>query len=89
MSALKVTVGTTWTLIADWTGLFVKMVTISRESEQELQIIYGPPVPSESATPEWIVTKSFVGIRSGHLPSGGKVYARMMTETEECVVNYD
>jgi hypothetical protein len=79
----------TWTLVADWNGKYVKNATISRESEQEVQLVYGPPAPSETDAPEWIVTKSFVGVRTKHLPSGGQVYARMTVEPEEVVVNYD
>lgn len=89
MTARRTTVGLEYTLIADWAGLRPKIATISRESEQEMQIVYGPPAPSETDAPEWIVTKSFVGIRTSHLPSGGQIYARMTAEAEEVVVNYD
>jgi hypothetical protein len=89
MTSTRTTVGTTYTLIADWTGLRPKTATISRESEQEMQIVYGPPAPAETDAPEWIVTKSFVGIRTRHLPSGGQMYARMVDAAEDCVVNYD
>ena len=89
MSAIKTTVGLTWTLIADFNLKLVKEVIISREGSQEMQVVYGPPAPSESTLPEWIVTASFIAIRTTKLPSGGQMYARMTVEPEEVVVNYD
>lgn len=89
MTALRKTIGTTWTELVDWTGKYVKQATVSRESEQELHLVYGPPVPTESTPPEWIVSQSFIGIRTSHLPSGGRLYARLAQEPEEVVLNYD
>ena len=89
MTALRKTICTQWTLLVDWTGKYVKQATVSRESEQELHLVYGPPVPTEETPPEWIVSQSFIGIRTSHLPSGGKMYARMAVESEEVVLNYD
>ncbi len=89
MSAIETTVGLTWTLIADLSGKFVKNAAITRESLQTMEVIYGPPVPAESAEPEWIVTDTAFGIETWKIPSGGQMYARMTEYEEVVVVNYD
>ena len=89
MSAIETTVGLTWTLVADWTGKFVKQAAVTRESAQTMELIYGPPVPAESDDPEWIVTETAFGIETWKIPSGGKMYARMVGFEEVVVVNYD
>jgi len=86
-----VTVQTTWTLLLDLTGKLIQTMTVSRESEQTMYLIYTGPnqTPAADATPEWTVTKSFLGIETGRIPTGGRVFARMATEAASVEVNYD
>jgi hypothetical protein len=86
MSQTRATVTTDWSLVADFTGKYVKYMSVSREEEVELQIGFGNSAPSAA---EFIVTQSFIAIRTRRVPSGSKVWARVLEGTADVVVNYD
>jgi hypothetical protein len=90
-AAGPITVGTTWTLILDLRAKLIQQLIITRESQQTMEIAYGANdvVPAESQAPEWIVTKSSLGIETARIPTGGQVYARMADESAGVEVNFD
>ena len=91
MSAETVLVGTTWTLVLDLQGRFIKTMVLSRESEQTMFVVYTAPgaIPEAAAKPEWIVTKSFIAINTARIPTGGRVFVRMESSADTVEVNYD
>lgn len=84
MSQETTTVGTSWVKILDLAGKWIQCMTISRESEVELQISF-----DAGSTIEFRVTQSFLALETRRIPTGGAVYARVTEETAEVIVNYD
>jgi hypothetical protein len=86
MSQTRATVTTDWSLVADFTGKYVKFMSVSREEEVELQIGFGSTQPTVA---EFILTESFLAIQTRRVPSGSKVWARTLASTADVVINYD
>ena len=74
----------TWTEIADFIGVVVKYMTVSREEETDFEIAYDP----NPTTAICKVTKSFIAFDTSTIPSGGKVYAKAITGSATIVVNW-
>ena len=74
----------TWTEIANFVGINVREMSISREEEVDFDIAYAPL----DSTAFYRVTKSFIAFETEHMPSGGKVFAKTVSGNATIVVNW-